>query len=147
LYWRLLRLRHVRPNSWQRAAFFEGSLAVAAVLVLADLASAWLLIALPVAVALVVKAHDVFVGWLRPDRASSTTSEAMFGGMSKPADDIVAYIKGDPEPDAPVEPEPAPSGRVLPAPAERRPVRARPGAVAARAQATSRRLRGHGHDR
>ena len=64
LYPRLLRLRHVHPNAWQRAALGEGALAVAAVLVLADLASAWTLLVLPVAVAVVVKAHDVLAGML-----------------------------------------------------------------------------------
>jgi hypothetical protein len=139
LYWRILRLRHVRPNSWQRAAFFEGSLAVAAVLVLADLASAWLLIALPAAVALVVKAHDVFVGWLRPDRAS-TTSEVAFGGMSKPADDIVAYITGEKDVVAPeaiadkdAKPETSPKARTTSKPASKpRSARAaQPGAAVA----------------
>lgn len=72
LYLRLLRLRHVAPNAWQRAALGEGALAVAAVLVLADLASAWTLLVLPLAVAVVVKAHDVLAGLLarpadRPD--------------------------------------------------------------------------------
>ncbi len=64
LYPRLLRLRHVAPNAWQRAALGEGALAVAAVLVLADLATAWTLLVLPVAVAGVVKLHDVTAGVL-----------------------------------------------------------------------------------
>ena len=58
LYPRLLHLRHVRPNGWQRALLGEGSIAVAVLLVLADLATAWTLLVLPVAVAAVVKAHD-----------------------------------------------------------------------------------------
>jgi hypothetical protein len=64
LYPRLLRLRHVHPNGWQRAVLVEGSLAVAVVLVLADLASAWTLLALPVGVAAIVKAHDLLAGVL-----------------------------------------------------------------------------------
>jgi hypothetical protein len=64
LYWRMLRLRHVRPNGWQRAVLVEGVTAVAVTLVLADVASAWTLIALPMTAALVVKAHDVIAGWL-----------------------------------------------------------------------------------
>ena len=71
LYPRLLRLRHVKPNAWQRAALGEGALAVAAVLVLADLATAWTLLVLPVAVAVVVKLHDVTAGLL----ARPTTDE------------------------------------------------------------------------
>ena len=64
LYVRLLRLRHVHPNAWQRAALGEGALAVATVLALADLASAWTLLVLPLAVAVVVEAHDVLAGML-----------------------------------------------------------------------------------
>lgn len=64
LYWRLLRLHNVRPAGWQRALLVEGVLAVAVTLVLADVASAWTLIVLPLAVAVVVKAHDVLAGML-----------------------------------------------------------------------------------
>jgi hypothetical protein len=68
LYARVLRLRHVRPNSWQRALFVEGAIAVAIVIVLADLASAWLILALPAAISVLVKFHDVVSGAL--DRAT-----------------------------------------------------------------------------
>ena len=72
LYPRLLRLQHVHPNAWQRALLGEGALGVAVLLVLADLASAWTLLALPVAVAVVVKAHDGLAGLLaRPAPAPS----------------------------------------------------------------------------
>ena len=64
LYWRLLRLRHLRPNGWQRALLVEGVFAVAALLTLADVATAWTLIVLPVAVAAVVKLNDVVAGLL-----------------------------------------------------------------------------------
>jgi hypothetical protein len=67
LYPRLLRLRHVHPNAWQRALLGEGALAVAVLLVLADLATAWTLLVLPVAVAGVVKAHDLLAGLLAAD--------------------------------------------------------------------------------
>ena len=65
LYWRLLRLRNVSPNGWQRAIFVEGVLALSLVLVLADVASAWTLLVLPLASALTVKAHDVIAGLLK----------------------------------------------------------------------------------
>jgi hypothetical protein len=64
LYPRLLGLKNVRPNGWQRAVLGEGALALAVVLVLADLASAWSLLVLPLGVAAVVKAHDVLAGML-----------------------------------------------------------------------------------
>jgi hypothetical protein len=70
LYWRALRLRHLHPNGWQRALLVEGVIGVAALLVLADLASAWALLVLPAAVALVVKANDLLAGWLGPARAT-----------------------------------------------------------------------------
>jgi hypothetical protein len=74
LYWRVLRLRNIRPNGWQRATFAEGSFVVAAILVLADVATAWLLIVFPVVVAVLVKLHDVYVGWIDPARGSPGSS-------------------------------------------------------------------------
>ena len=64
LYPRLLRLRHIRPNAWQRAVLGEGAIGVGVLLAMADLASAWTIVALPVAVAGVVKAHDALQGLL-----------------------------------------------------------------------------------
>ena len=64
LYPRLLRLRHISPNAWQRAALGEGAIGVGVLLAMADLASAWTIVALPVAVAGVVKAHDALQGLL-----------------------------------------------------------------------------------
>ena len=64
LYWRMLRLRHVRPNGWQRAVLFEGVTAVAVTLVLADVASAWTLVVLPAVTAAIVKGHDLIAGLL-----------------------------------------------------------------------------------
>ncbi|HVX70247.1 MAG TPA: hypothetical protein VHA79_11225 [Mycobacteriales bacterium] len=65
LYWRLLRLRYTRPNGWLRALYFEGSVALGVVLVLAEVASVWTIVVLPVIVAVVVKANDVLAGNLR----------------------------------------------------------------------------------
>ena len=65
MYWRLLRLHHVHPNGWQRAIFVEGVLGLSLILVLADVASAWTLLVLPLASALIVKGHDVIAGLLR----------------------------------------------------------------------------------
>jgi hypothetical protein len=64
LYWRVLRLHHVRPNGWQRALLVEGVIATAVTLALADVASAWALVALPAATAVMVKANDVLAGLL-----------------------------------------------------------------------------------
>lgn len=68
LYPRLLRLRHVHPNAWQRAALGEGAIGVGVLLSMADLATAWTIVALPVAVAALVKAHDLLQGLLDRSR-------------------------------------------------------------------------------
>lgn len=88
LYPRLLRLRHVHPNAWQRAALGEGALALALVLVLADLASAWTLLVLPLGVAVVVKAHDVLAGLLGGAPAAAVP------GTDPPHDDGAAPHEG-----------------------------------------------------
>ena len=68
LYPRLLRLQHIAPNAWQRALLGEGAIALAVLLVLADVATAWTIVVLPLAVAAVVKAHDLLAGHLdRPE--------------------------------------------------------------------------------
>lgn len=66
LYPRLLRLKHLHPSAWQRAMLVEGSIAVGSVAALADQVSAWTPVVLPVAVAVVVKFHDLLTGVLRP---------------------------------------------------------------------------------
>jgi hypothetical protein len=76
LYPRLLRLRHIAPNAWQRAALGEGALGVGVLLAMADLASAWTIVALPVAVAGVVKAHDALQGLLDRGHASGDDPQA-----------------------------------------------------------------------
>jgi hypothetical protein len=78
LYWRALRLRTLRPNGWQRFFLVEGVVTVAVVLVLADAASAWTLLVLPLASVLVVKGHDLLAGWLRGD--APTTAAPSPGG-------------------------------------------------------------------
>ena len=74
LYPRLLRLQHIRPNAWQRAALGEGAIGAGVLLAMADLASAWTIVALPVAVAAVVKAHDALQGLL--DRGTDPPAPA-----------------------------------------------------------------------
>jgi hypothetical protein len=79
LYPRLLQLRNIHPNAWQRALLGEGAIGVAALLVLADLATAWTLLVLPIAVAAVVKAHDLLAGLLgaaEEDKTAPAPEEA-----------------------------------------------------------------------
>ena len=68
MYWRLLRLRYIRPNGWMRALFVEGSVGLAVVLVLAEKASIWTIVALPAVVAVLVKANDLIAGALERSR-------------------------------------------------------------------------------
>jgi len=75
----------VQLGGWQRALLSEGAVAVAVVLVLADLASAWLLLALPLAVALVVKSHDVVAGQLRGQQAAAQRQVPVAGRPGGPA--------------------------------------------------------------
>src|SRR3954467_11791808 len=72
LYWRMLRLHHVRPNGWQRAVLVEGVTAVAVPPGRAAGGSAWTLVVLPGAAALLVKGHDVVAGWLPSRRLVET---------------------------------------------------------------------------
>jgi hypothetical protein len=133
LYWRLLRLQHVKPNSWQRATFVEGSLAIAVVLVLADLATAWLIIALPIVVAIVVKGQDVLVGWLTVPRVVRERAlDIEVAPVVVPTLEPVAVMNQPAQVWS--EPEPEANVRVVPAP---RTVRSRPGAAAARAQVST----------
>jgi hypothetical protein len=78
-YVRLLHLRHIAPNAWQRALLGEGSLALAVVLVLADLATAWTLLVLPLAVAVMVKAHDLLARLLGRPRGPAAGGPARQG--------------------------------------------------------------------
>ncbi len=66
---RLLRLRHLHPAGWQRVLLGDVPLVLALLLVLADLASAWLLLALPAAVAVMVVLHEVVAGRVARDAA------------------------------------------------------------------------------
>lgn len=73
----LLRLNNIHLSAWQRAALGEGMALVGALLAMADLASAWSIVVLPLAVAVVVKAHDLMAGLLR---------ESTHGRDAQPAD-------------------------------------------------------------
>jgi len=68
MYWRVLRLSAVRPNGWQRAALVEGVIGISVVLALADVASAWTIVVLPLVAMAIVKVHDYLAGLLEPQR-------------------------------------------------------------------------------
>lgn len=71
MYWRVLRLSAVRPNGWQRAVLVEGVIGVSIVLALADVASAWTIVVLPLVAMGIVKVHDYLAGLLDPARQSA----------------------------------------------------------------------------
>ncbi|WP_433376356.1 hypothetical protein ACQPZX_07685 [Actinoplanes sp. CA-142083] len=64
MYARLLRLRHVAPSGFLCFVFLEGSVALGALLALAELVSWWGVLVLPILVALMVKLNDVIAGAL-----------------------------------------------------------------------------------
>jgi hypothetical protein len=69
LYPRLLQLKNVHPNGWQRAALVEGMALLGALAALADRATSWAPLILPVVAAGVVKFHDVLAGVLPESRS------------------------------------------------------------------------------
>lgn len=66
LYPRVLRLKNVNPNGWQRAVLVEGMALVGGLAALADRATAWAPLIMPIGAAAVVKFHDVLAGLLPP---------------------------------------------------------------------------------
>jgi hypothetical protein len=58
LYFRLLGVRHLRARPLVAFLLFEGSVAAGVLLALADIVNVWGIIAVPVAVAIMVKVHD-----------------------------------------------------------------------------------------
>ncbi len=91
LYGRLLRLRAVRLRWWVRAIYVEGAVAVGIVLYLADWASAWVLLALPAAVAVAVKLYDlVLVVATGGSPADAPVSPQAEGRPARPAPSGVA---------------------------------------------------------
>jgi hypothetical protein len=68
LYARLLRLRHLRLTQLTSFVLFEGSVLIAFVLALAEIVNGWGVLAIPVAVAVMVKLNDVVAGVLNRPR-------------------------------------------------------------------------------
>ncbi|HEY5336377.1 MAG TPA: hypothetical protein VIJ71_10215 [Mycobacteriales bacterium] len=66
-YVRLLRLRRVRPGFWTETVYVYGAALVGVVLYLADLATAWTILALPLTVAVTVKLYDLVASALPDD--------------------------------------------------------------------------------
>ena len=81
MYARLLRLRHVAPSGFLCFVFLEGSIALGALLALAELVSWWGVLVLPITVALMVKLNDVIAAALSrppaPARPAAARAEVL----------------------------------------------------------------------
>ena len=86
LYPRILRLRNVAPNGWQRALLLEGMALTGALVALADRATAWAPVVLPAGAAVLVKFHDILAGLL-PSRAGNDSAAPPGTGNAAGADD------------------------------------------------------------
>jgi hypothetical protein len=76
LYARALRLHHVRPGQALRLLYVEGAVALAGLAALAELASWWSVLVLPVLVAALVKVEDVATGYRRARRTGGAWAPA-----------------------------------------------------------------------
>jgi hypothetical protein len=61
-YAKVLGLQYLRPSNLLCFAFFEGAIALAALLALAELAQWWVVLVLPTSIAAMVKLNDVIAG-------------------------------------------------------------------------------------
>jgi len=81
-YARLLRLHSIRPRGVLCALFFEGAFLVGGLVALAELASWWSLLVLPLTVAALVKTDDLITGW----RADAARDAALAAPYDEPPD-------------------------------------------------------------
>lgn len=65
LYFRMLRVRHLRPGWLASLVLFEGSCFVGILMTLAELTEWWAILVVPAAVAVVLKFNDAIAGALR----------------------------------------------------------------------------------
>lgn len=113
LYFRLLRVRHLKVRPWLAFLLFEGSFGLGILLALADIVNYWGIIVIPVAVAAMVKINDMITGaMLAPladaqlrtprilqRRASGKSPVPRTGRMTAPIDDDDAVADPDARPD------------------------------------------------
>lgn len=95
LYARLLRLHRLRPGPVLCFIFLEGAIALGVLLALANLASWWAVLALPAAVAVMVKLNDV------------VAAAASRPAKPKPAPTPPAVTKEPERPDWPLQGNPS----------------------------------------
>jgi len=96
MYARLLRLRYVRLSALMSFLLFEGTIAVAVLLALAELVSWWAVAVLPVAVAATVKFNDVVTGALLRARRAARIASARQGARSRRSHELAAVPDREP---------------------------------------------------
>jgi len=75
MYARVLGLHHLQPGGVLCFVYFEGSIALGVLLALAELVSWWVVLILPVSVALMVKVNDLVAGAAARSAARSPDRE------------------------------------------------------------------------
>jgi hypothetical protein len=116
----MLRLRQLRPSPLATFVLFEGSIMVALLLALAEIVDWWGVLAIPVAVAVMVKLNDAITAVLRrPAALAQLDRPRLAGGPAigvsprTTTAHITTWIKDD---DAVGDPAAYPHPRVTPAP-------------------------------
>lgn len=110
MYARVLRLRQLHPSGLLCFLLFEGMIALAVLLALAELVSWWGVLVLPVAVAAMVKLNDVIAGALaagQPGAAPPRRAVTGLAATDATAHDAVGAGGAGPHPEAFAPPDPA----------------------------------------
>jgi hypothetical protein len=110
IYARVLRLRHLRLSGLLCFILFEGMIALGVLLALAELTNWWAVVALPAAVALMVKLNDVLTGALTPAWSGPTPTRSAADGPT------VAGLGNHPDPAASTRPQPVRARAAVPRP-------------------------------
>jgi hypothetical protein len=119
LYFRLLRINHLRPRGPVTFALFEGSIGIAVLLALAEIVSWWGVFAIPASVALMVKLNDIVAGSaMRPlafaDMATARFAAGIITGRSpapRPSRLTAAIGDDDAVADSAARPDSPPTAR------------------------------------
>lgn len=117
LYARLLRLRNIHPGGLLCFLYFEGAIALAVLLALAELVPWTAIPILPVTVAVIVKINDLTTGGgpAKPGRTSRPARVPAAQGSTYPPPRIASALEAGPVRSTlygtPVRPEPDPIGK------------------------------------
>jgi len=103
-YARVLRLQYLRPSGLLCFFFFEGAIALATLLALAELVTWWAVVVLPTAIAIMVKINDVIAGFGVRSAARAHARAAVRSAARQAAKRKAKAARRQPEP--PVSPAP-----------------------------------------